>query len=121
MVRQQWNVFDSLAQRRDRYLNDVEPVIEVLAQLLVSNGLARIPVRSRDETHVDYRFLCLAANAPYDSILKDSQHLRLERHRHLGELVEEQRTAVGHLEEAHLLTISPGECSFAVAEHLRLE
>src|SRR5688500_7644734 len=121
MVSEQRNVFHSLAQGRDRHLNHIQPVVKIFAQLLVSYGFARIPVRSRDETHVDYRFLCLAANAPYDSILKDSQHLRLERHRHLGELVEEQRTAVGHLEEAHLLTISPGERSFAVAEHLRLE
>src|SRR5688572_18174645 len=121
MIGEQWYVLYSFPQRRNRYLNDVEPIVQILTQLLVSNGLARVPVRSRDEAHINYCILCLAPHATYDSILKHSQHLRLERHRHLGQLVEEQRSAVSQLEQAHLLAIGAGKGSFAVAEHLRFE
>src|SRR6202008_2003727 len=50
-----------------------------------------------------------------------AQLFRLERHRHLAQLVEEKCAPVGELEQSHLLTISAGEGSLAVAEHLGLE
>jgi glutamyl-tRNA reductase len=41
--------------------------------------------------------------------------------RHLADLVEEQRAAVGGLEEADLLAIGAGERAALVAEQLALE
>src|SRR6185503_818942 len=46
---------------------------------------------------------------------------RLERHRHLGELIEEEGAAVGSLQEAWLIPVGPGKGALAVAEHFRLE
>ena len=49
------------------------------------------------------------------------KQLRLQRQRHLGQLVEEERAAVRHLEQSDLVAIGARERALAVAEHLGLE
>jgi hypothetical protein len=55
--------------------------------------------------HVHHRVGLLAPDAPHDAVLQDAQQLGLQRHRHLAELVEEERAAVGRLEEARLVAV----------------
>src|SRR5262249_20951592 len=50
-----------------------------------------------------------------------AQELGLEERRHLADLVEKQRSAVGQLELANLGAHRAGERAFLVAEQLRLE
>ena len=60
-------------------------------------------------------------DAAHHAVLNDAQQLRLKRQRHLGELVEEERSAVRHLEQTDLVAIGAGERALPVTEHLGLE
>ena len=62
-----------------------------------------------------------AADAPEGLLLEEAEQLGLERGRHLADLVEEDRAAVGLLEEAPLLLLGVGEGAALVAEELALE
>ena len=62
----------------------------------------------------------LAADAPNDAVLEHAQQLRLQRQRHLGEFVEEERAAVRDLEQAGLVAVRAGEGALPVTEQLRL-
>ena len=53
--------------------------------------------------------------------LQHAQQLRLHRQRQLADLVEEQRAAVGQLEQARLVVGGAGERAAHVAEQLALE
>ena len=70
--------------------------------------------------HVD--FLLGAAAEPAElPLLQHAQQLDLRRRRHLGDLVEEQRAAVGELEAAGAAIGGAGERALLVAEDLALE
>ena len=53
--------------------------------------------------------------------LEHAQQLHLQLHRHLGDLVEEDRAAVGALEEAFVLPVRAREAAALVAEQLALD
>src|ERR1043166_8718805 len=53
MICEQWNVFSPFAQRRDDHLNDIQPVVEILAQLLASNRFAWITIGCGYEANID--------------------------------------------------------------------
>ena len=99
---------------------DVQPVEQVLAQLALAHGLGRIDVGGGDDADV-HGLLALAAERPERPFLQDAQQLGLRRRRHLRDLVEEQRAAVGQLERALPPRDRAGERALLVAEQLRLE
>ena len=86
-----------VAQRRQLDGEDVEPVVEVLAQLAVAHRFGRIDVGGGDDADVD-RLLLPSAEAAERALLQHAQQLDLRRRHHLGDLVEEQRAAVRQLE-----------------------
>ena len=47
------DVFRSLAQRRHPQLHDLQAVVEILAERAARDHLAEVPVRGREEAHVD--------------------------------------------------------------------
>ena len=53
--------------------------------------------------------------------LQDAQELRLRLERHVADLVEEERPAVGELDEARLVAVGAAEGAAPVAEELALE
>src|SRR6185503_20274786 len=55
------------------------------------------------------------------ALLDHAQELRLDRRRQLADLVEEDRAAVGGLDQAELLGRGSGERALLVAEQLALE
>ena len=61
------------------------------------------------------------AEATHHPLLEDPQELRLEVHRHLGDLVEEERPAVGFLEQPDLFGGRARERAPRVAEELRFD
>ncbi len=77
-------------------------------------------VRRRHHPHVDLDRL-LAADALELLLLQRAQQLHLHRRRHVADLVEEQRPAVGELEPPELLLDRTGERALLVAEQLALE
>ena len=54
-------------------------------------------------------------------LLEHAQQLHLQRQRQLADLVEEERAAVGRLEETRLVADGAGEGALHVAEELGLE
>ena len=61
------------------------------------------------------------ADAPHLAVLEHAQQLGLRARRQLADFVEEQRAAVGFLEEAGALADRAGEGAAGVAEQLGLE
>ena len=62
-----------------------------------------------------------AADALEAPLLQHAQQLGLHRRRHVADLVEEERAAVGQLEPARALADGAGERPFLVAEQLALQ
>ena len=87
------------AQRRHLDVDDVEAVVEVLAEAPFAHLGREIAVGRGDEAHVDLDRL-VAADALERPLLEDAQQLDLRRQRDLADLVEEERAAVGLLEAA---------------------
>ena len=65
--------------------------------------------------------LLAAAHALDDAVLQEAQQLGLQRQRHVADLVEEQRAAVGQLDLADGLLRRARERALLVAEQLALE
>ena len=75
---------------------------------------------ARDHAHVD-RDGVGGADRPDVVFLEHAQQLDLQAHGHVADLVEQQRAAIGGLEQALVIAYCAGERSFDVAEQLRLE
>src|SRR5262249_60352650 len=101
-------------------VDDVEAVVEVLAEGTLSDGLLEVFVGRGDDADVDADVLA-AAEPGELTVLQDVQELGLERHRHLADLVEEDRAASRELEVAGLPPVGTGEGALLVAEELGLE
>src|SRR6185312_758868 len=67
------------------------------------------------------RNLLLAAQSAHAATLDGAQQLHLDVGGHLGDFVEEDRSAVGHLERARLLVDRAGERTLFMAEQFVLE
>ena len=89
-----------VAQRRQLDADHVQAVVEVLAEAArrVTRSV-EILVRRGDHAHVDADRR-LAADAVELAFREHAQQPRLQRERHVADLVEEQRAAVGLLEAA---------------------
>ncbi len=108
------------AQRRQGHRHDVQPVVEVLAELAALHLGGEVAVRRRDEPHVDLDGLHPAH--PLELLLlEDAEELDLEGGRDVADLVEEERAAVGELEAPLLAADGAGEGALLVAEELGLE
>ena len=70
-----------------------------------------------DQAHVDLA-VPHVAQAPEAQVLHDLQQLGLHLQVHVADLVEEERAAVGHLQEAGLGRDRPRERALLVAEEL---
>ena len=97
----------------------VEPVEEVLPEHPLRHRLLEVAVGGGDETHVDLE-VARVAYPPDLALLDGAQQLDLEQGRDLGDLVEEERAAVGGREEPDLVGDRPGERALDVAEELGL-
>src|SRR4051812_24576925 len=76
-------------------------------------------MRRRDDAHVDV-LRSLASESAKLSGLQNTKELRLGSERHLTDLVEEKRAAVGLDEEAAMRLGGAGECSACMPEELAL-
>ena len=114
------HVLEALAQRRHPDREDVEAVVEVLAELAVLDQLDHVAVGRRDQAEVDLDRL-LGADRIDLALLQGAQQLDLRLERQLADLVEEQRAAVGLLELADALVDGAGERALLVAEQDALD
>ena len=114
------NVFAPLAQRGNAQADDVDPVVQVLAETTRFTELEKILMRGTDQLHVnaDRRF---AAQARHGTLLDRAQQLCLCGERHVTNLVEEQESAIRLFEIAAPFLCGAGERALLEAEHLRFE
>ena len=117
---EQGDVVAPLAQGRHVDVDDVEPVVEVLAEGSLADLLLEVAVGRGDDAHVDLDRL-LAADALELALLEHAQDLDLHVLVDLADLVEEEGALVGELEAAALAGLGPGEGALLVAEELALE
>ena len=89
----------ALAERRHVDVEDVEAVVQVAAELPGLDGLPEVAVGGGDHAHADLD-LVVPAHPHEAATLEHPQEPRLGGERHLGDLVEEERTAIGKFEHA---------------------
>ena len=77
-------------------------------------------MRRRDHAHVD-RDRLRRADGPHFAFLQHAQQLDLQGERHVADLVEEDRPAVGRLEQPLVRLDRAGERAARVPEQLGLE
>src|SRR5262249_18770871 len=99
MLDQQRDILGSLAQRRQANRDDVEAVVEVAAKLAVRHEYFQIAVRGGENSYIGLDGL-VAADPFEPLVLQHAQQLRLRERRHVGDLIEKQRTAGALLELA---------------------
>ena len=96
---QEADVVDPLAQRRQGNLEGVDAEPEVLAELARGHHRVQAAIRGADDADVaGERFV--VADAADLAAFQEPQQLRLHRLGQLADFVEEERAAVGHLEQA---------------------
>ena len=120
MLGEHRDVLAPVAQGRRGDGDDVEPVEEILAEALVPHELRQVLVGGGDDAHVHAQ----RARAPHAlelALLQHAENLRLGDGREIGDLVEEERSAVGQLETPLLAVPCPREGALLVAEELGLE
>ena len=117
---EQGNIFAAGAQRGQVDGDDVEAIEEVFAEAALADFLAQIDVGGGEDADVDLNLLD-AAEVHEAAVLEDAQNLGLGVHAHGGDLVEEERAAVGHFKEAFLGGDGRGEGALDVAEERGLE
>ncbi len=120
MLCQRQDVARPLAQRRQGQREDIQAIEQVFAETPRRDFFTQVSVRRRQHAHVELNHVATAE--AFDlTFLQHAQQLGLQRQAHLGDLVEQQRTALCLFELAGTGTYRTGEGAFLVAEQYRLE
>ena len=93
--------------------DDVEAVVQVLAELPGRLLRVEVAMRRRDDANVHGDGLG-RADGPHLLLLQHAQQLHLQRQRHVADFVEEHRPAVGRLEQPLVSRTAPvnGPCTW---------
>src|SRR5690348_3965951 len=95
--------------------DDVEAEEKILAESSFLISGLKVAVRGGDHADIDLH-AGGAAHGTYFLFLQDAEKLRLHLEREFTDLVEEDRAAVGGLEESFFRFVGAGECAPFVAE-----
>src|SRR5687767_8708015 len=114
------DLLGAVAERGNEDVDDVEAIVEVLAEAALGHRALEVLVGGGDHADVDLD-VAAGAQAGELAILQDVQELGLQGQGHLADLVEEDGAAVGELELAELALLGAGEGAALVAEELGLE
>src|SRR5258706_5349594 len=117
---QQREVFPALPQRRHLDRDDVQAVVEILAERAGRDALGQVLVGGSQHPHVHPQGV-LAAHPLEGLLLERPQHLGLGLEAHVPDLVEEERALIRELELAAPPRHRPGEGAALVAEELGLD
>ena len=115
------DVFLALAQRRHPEVDDVQAVVEVLAELALGDEVLQVAVGGGDDADVDAAPGALGADLLQLAGFEEAEQQPLHAQRHLADFVEEDGAFVGGLELARLVAIGAGEAALHVTEELGFE
>ena len=118
--RQQLDVLRPGAQRRQLHRKDLQPVVEILAELAGGDAPGKIDVRGSNDAGVGGAIARLA-HAAVLALLQDPVELHLQGQRHVPDLVEKERSAVGFFQQPALVLRGPGEGALGVTKQLGLQ
>src|SRR5262249_37489186 len=94
-----------------------KPVIQILPEPAVADGLLEVDVRRRQNPGIDGD--CLLSTQTMDfMILQKPQQFDLQTKRYVSNLIQEQRAALCAFNTSLALLRSPSECPFLIAEQL---
>ncbi len=82
-------VFNVIAQRRHVNVEDIEPVIQIGAQMAFRNGVVGIAICGRQHSHVNVLFGARSKTAQF-ALFKYTQQLGLGALRHFANFVQQQ-------------------------------
>src|SRR5262249_44299949 len=105
----------ALAQRGQTNLERVDAEVEIFAELVVLDHFAKIAVSGAEDADIGLKRLRLAYS-PNLARFQEAEQFHLDILVQLADLIQEQRAAVGHFEEALVIAVGAGECAFAVSE-----
>lgn len=117
--RQRQDVFAAGAQRRYGDRENMEPVIQVFAEPSCRDLVAERAVGHGDHAHV-YADLARSAQAPERTLFEEAKQLGLQCQGNPGDLVEDDRTAIGELEQSLAGGLGVSESPLLVSEKLTL-
>ena len=121
VIEQRRDVVLALAQRRNRDVDHVQPVIQVFTELAGLDAFGQPAVGGGDDPHVGVDAIPFVAHALDLAGFEEAEQQRLHAQRHLAHFVHEDGAAVGGFEQAALVAISVGEAAARVTEELGLE
>ena len=102
-------------------MDDVQAVVQILAEDLFLHALEQIAVGGRDHAHVDAILGAIGADPLDLAGLEKPQQQPLHARRRFADLVHEHGTAMGEFEDAGSIADRAGEAAAHVAEQLGLE
>jgi len=111
MTGEQGDVLEPLTERREVDDDLVQAVEKILPELPRPDHLGQIPVGRGQDPDVDVGTLVGPEGAEL-TVLDDAEKLGLDGHRDLGDLVEEDRPAVGLIEKTALVLVGPVKAPF---------
>ena len=120
MLDQYRQIIEPLAQRRHLQREYVQPVVQILAEAARDNGRIQVAMGRGDDAHVAADGF-IAADPLEAALLQHAQQFHLHLQRHVADLVQEQRAALGKLEAAEPRRQGAGEGAFFVAEQLAFQ
>ena len=121
VVGQRRNLLPAIAQRRQVDAHDVQPEVQVFAELAVGDGAIQIAVGGGEHARRRLARRACRRAARELAVLQHLQQLGLQRRRQIANLVEEERPLIGELEFARLVLDGAGEGAALEAEQLGFE
>ena len=117
MALEQGQIFLAILQRRHMDLHHGEPVVQILAETFFGDFRAQVAIGGGDHPHVHFARR-ERSHPQHFLVLQHAQKLGLGGQRHVADLVQEQRAAVGMLEQAGFVVGRAGEGTAHVPEQL---
>src|SRR5580704_2766278 len=93
----------------------IEAIEQILAKSIFEHGLFQISVRGSYNADLNMHGLP-AAETPEFLVLQNLQQLGLETQIHVADFIQEERAAVGQLENTRLALIGSGESAAFIAK-----
>ncbi len=114
------DILQPFPERRKPDRKDVEAVEEILPEALVLHHGGEVPVRRRDEPDIGPQGGD-SPDPPVDVGFKETEEFGLEGERQFPDLVQEESSAGGRLDQARLSRMGSGESPLLVAKELALD
>ena len=120
VIGEQRNVADSFSQWRLSQGDDVDPVVQVLAEFPFADGFFQIQICCQDHADIDLVSL-VTANGFEFTVLQNSQQFDLQVGGSGTNFVQEDGSAIGLQELAHLVVGGTGERSGNMSEQFAFQ